>query len=81
MIAAARVISCKELRFTMCSPSVVRIKLCVTAVTDTNGFIYSIVMNSLDLRLMVHDRGLGNPVMDMLRFAPAIAVRATTPAI
>lgn len=81
MVAHAVVISIVELRITMCQPRLIRIKLSKTSVTFNACAIHGIVMNSLNLRLMVHDRGLGNPVMDMLRFAPAIAVRATTPAI
>lgn len=62
-------------------PPRVTCDVCATVIANIYFLRYCIVMDGLVLRLMVHDRGLGNPVMDMLRFAPAIAVRATTPAI
>lgn len=58
-------------------PRIIRIELSETSITLDTGSIYRIMVNRLVLRIVMHNRGLGNPVMGMLRLAPAIAVRAT----
>lgn len=66
----------------MCFPSSIRIKLSETSITLDTGSIHRIMMNRLIHSIVMHNRGLGNPVMGVLRLAlTATAVRATTPAI
>lgn len=62
----------------MCFPSSIRIKLCKTSVTLDTGSIYRIMMDGLVLRIVMHNRGLGNPVMGVLRLASATAIARPT---
>ena len=57
MIATTIIITCKKLRFTMYSPSIISFKLCITTVANTNSTIH---------RIMMHDCGLRYPIMYML---------------
>lgn len=52
-----------------------------TLITNVSTLNHSIMMNRLIHSIMMNDRGLGNPIMDMLWLALATAVRATTPAV
>lgn len=58
-------------------PPRVTCDVCATVIANIYFLRYCIVMDGLVLRIVMHNRGLGNPVMGMLRLAPAIAVRAT----
>lgn len=59
----------------MCEHILIR-KVSMTLIACYTGAVHRIVVDGLILRIMMHNRGLGNPVMGVLRLAPATVVRA-----
>lgn len=57
----------------MCEHILIR-KVSMTLIACYTSAVHRIVVDGLVLRLMMHDRGLRNPIMSMLRLAPAATI-------
>ena len=57
----------------MCEHILIR-KVSMTLIACYTGAVHRIVVDGLILRIMMHNRGLGNPVMGVLRLAPAATI-------
>lgn len=71
-VTSTSIITTIKLRITMCQPRLICIKLRMTPIALNTH--HCVMMHSLIYRIMMHNRGLDNPVMDMLRLALASTV-------
>ena len=61
----------------MCEHILIR-KVSMTLIACYTSAVHRIVMNGLILCIMVNDRGLGNPVMGVLRLASSATIARPT---
>lgn len=64
----------------MCEHILIR-KVSMTLIACYTSAVHRIVVDGLIHGIVMHNRGLGNPIMGVLRLAPATVVRAAGTAV